>query len=281
MTRARVAWGSSLVFIIALSSCPSDGFAQAEILAVPAADARAGRTADQALSRLVDVDLEDATIGDLAKFVAERIGLNVVIDRKALEDAGIDPNAQAVTLRVTAAPLAGVFHLALEQQDLSWQIQDGMILITTPEQQEQTGLELRVYPVDDLVRVDGGVANDLGSNHDYDTLIDLLVTTVAPDSWDEVGGPGSISPMPNRSALVIGQTRDVQGRVGRLLEALRRVPRSSWAPASNRTSFAVGRGSRAIGPAEWEEELGDEPATPAVARRSGARPRWLTPRTYE
>ncbi|MFO0896017.1 MAG: DUF1598 domain-containing protein [Pirellulales bacterium] len=35
-----------------------------------------------------------------------------------------------------------------------------------------------------------------GSQADFDTLIDLIVTTIAPDSWDEVGGPGSISPFP-------------------------------------------------------------------------------------
>ena len=29
---------------------------------------------------------------------------------------------------------------------------------------------------------------------DFDSLIDLITTTVAPDSWDDVGGPGSIAP---------------------------------------------------------------------------------------
>ncbi len=31
---------------------------------------------------------------------------------------------------------------------------------------------------------------------DFDSLIDLITSTVAPTSWDEVGGPGSISPFP-------------------------------------------------------------------------------------
>lgn len=35
-----------------------------------------------------------------------------------------------------------------------------------------------------------------GSQADFDTLMDLIVTTIAPDSWDEVGGPGSVSPFP-------------------------------------------------------------------------------------
>ena len=35
-----------------------------------------------------------------------------------------------------------------------------------------------------------------GAMADFDSLIDLIVTTVAPESWDDVGGPGSIAPFP-------------------------------------------------------------------------------------
>ena len=34
------------------------------------------------------------------------------------------------------------------------------------------------------------------SQADFDTLINLITTTVAPDSWDDVGGPGSIAEFP-------------------------------------------------------------------------------------
>ncbi|MEX0677291.1 MAG: DUF1598 domain-containing protein [Pirellulales bacterium] len=36
-----------------------------------------------------------------------------------------------------------------------------------------------------------------GTQADFDSLIDLITTTVKPPSWDEVGGPGSISPYQN------------------------------------------------------------------------------------
>jgi hypothetical protein len=36
-----------------------------------------------------------------------------------------------------------------------------------------------------------------GNQADFDTLMELIVTTIAPDSWDDVGGPGSVSPFPN------------------------------------------------------------------------------------
>ena len=45
---------------------------------------------------------------------------------------------------------------------------------------------------------------------DFDTLIELITSTIKPDTWDEVGGPGAIEPFPTNLSLVISQTQDVQ-----------------------------------------------------------------------
>ncbi len=61
-----------------------------------------------------------------------------------------------------------------------------------------------------------------GSQANFDSLIDLITTTVKPQTWDEVGGPGSISPFQNNLSLVISQTEDVHEEIVDLLEQLRR-----------------------------------------------------------
>jgi general secretion pathway protein D len=61
-----------------------------------------------------------------------------------------------------------------------------------------------------------------GAQADFDSLIDLIQTTVAPTTWDEVGGPGSISEFRNNLSLVISQTQDVHEQIVDLLEQLRR-----------------------------------------------------------
>ncbi|HEX3725099.1 MAG TPA: hypothetical protein VHV08_02605, partial [Pirellulales bacterium] len=61
-----------------------------------------------------------------------------------------------------------------------------------------------------------------GAQPDFDTLVDLITTTVKPQTWDEVGGPGSISRFPNNLSLVISQTQDVHEEIVDLLEQLRR-----------------------------------------------------------
>jgi type II secretory pathway component GspD/PulD (secretin) len=56
-----------------------------------------------------------------------------------------------------------------------------------------------------------------------ETLIDLITKTVAPDSWNNLGGPGTIQYFPIGMALVINQTQDVQEQIYELLAALRRL----------------------------------------------------------
>ena len=52
-------------------------------------------------------------------------------------------------------------------------------------------------------------------------LINLIVTTIAPDSWKQNGGKGSISFYARNPALIIRQTGEVHGETADLLRALR------------------------------------------------------------
>jgi type II secretory pathway component GspD/PulD (secretin)/tetratricopeptide (TPR) repeat protein len=56
-----------------------------------------------------------------------------------------------------------------------------------------------------------------------DLLINLIQSTVAPDSWSDVGGKGTVKYFPIGLALVVNQTQDIQEQVADLLSALRRL----------------------------------------------------------
>jgi general secretion pathway protein D len=58
---------------------------------------------------------------------------------------------------------------------------------------------------------------------DFDTLIELITSTIAPDTWDEVGGAGAIEPFPVNLSLVISQTQEVHEQIADLLDQLRRL----------------------------------------------------------
>ncbi len=66
----------------------------------------------------------------------------------------------------------------------------------------------------------GGMGH--GVQPDFEPLIDLITTTIKPQTWDEVGGPGSISQFSNNLSLVISQTEEVHQAIADLLEQLRR-----------------------------------------------------------
>lgn len=62
-----------------------------------------------------------------------------------------------------------------------------------------------------------------GSQPDFDSLIELITTTVAPQSWSEVGGAGSIERFAGNLSIVVSQTQEVHDQIADLLEQLRRL----------------------------------------------------------
>ncbi len=58
---------------------------------------------------------------------------------------------------------------------------------------------------------------------DFDTLIELIKSTVAPDTWEDAGGAGTIAEFPGNLSLVISQTQEVHDQIRDLLQQLRRL----------------------------------------------------------
>jgi len=56
-----------------------------------------------------------------------------------------------------------------------------------------------------------------------DLLIKMITSTIKPETWSDMGGPGTIEYYPLGLALVITQTPDIQEQVAELLAALRRL----------------------------------------------------------
>ncbi len=63
---------------------------------------------------------------------------------------------------------------------------------------------------------------------DFTSLMNLISSTIQPDSWEDLSGPGSMMPHRNSGSLVIRQTlsvhRDIQQLFGSLREAKRLAP---------------------------------------------------------
>jgi general secretion pathway protein D len=62
-----------------------------------------------------------------------------------------------------------------------------------------------------------------GNQADFDSLIELITSTVAPQSWDSNGGAGSIAPFATNLTLVVSQTQEIHEQIADLLNQLRRL----------------------------------------------------------
>lgn len=74
-------------------------------------------------------------------------------------------------------------------------------------------------------QMQGMLPGSLGgaSMADFDTLIELITSTIAPTTWDTVGGPGSVEGFPTNLSLVVSQTQEVHEQIADLLDQLRRL----------------------------------------------------------
>ncbi len=188
-------------------------------------------TIEQALATPTQMEFHDTPLTDAIEFLKDhhrqKLGhpFDIQLDYKPLSDAGIAPDTP-VTANLKGITLRSALNLLLRPLNLTWTIQDEVLLITTPEEAENR-LTAKALDVADLVecRDSKGELWD-----DYHSLIELIKSTVMPTSWDDVGGQGSISPanMSSAKALVIRQTYQVHGEIAEVLaKILRRCQEES------------------------------------------------------
>ncbi len=183
-----------------------------------AAAAIADHKIRQALESLTEFEFNDTSLSDVIDYLANKHGIEIILDNKGLADAAVDPSALVTRAVRQPVRLRSAFKLLLEEFDLTWAIRDDVLLITSKEKADEI-LVTQVYRVGDLL--DGSRAR-----LKIIELIDAIVETVQPDSWDDNGGPGSIIPLGR--ALLVSQKFDCHEEVTDLLALLRaELPRDA------------------------------------------------------
>lgn len=162
-------------------------------------------------------EFEDTPLTEVFDFLENQLGIQIEVDDRALDDIQIDLSSETVTFSEPPMSYEAALRHILHRFDLTTTIQHGVLMVTAWEEAE-TERTTRLYPVWDLARA----TNDT-DRADYDSLIDVVTSTILPDSWEDVGGPGSLAP--HKGLLLISQTDEVQRDVEALLKALRAFPR--------------------------------------------------------
>jgi hypothetical protein len=162
------------------------------------------------------LQFDETPLQDVMDFFREHHGIEIQLDHKAMEDAAVGSDTP-VTLHVKGTTLRSALRLLLDGLDLTFDVRNDVLQITTKDKADAM-LYTRVYPVDDLVEL-----------QDYDSLADTITDIVAPQTWDEVGGPGSIDAVKRARSLVVSQTHETHEKILDLLRSLR-AARETFAP---------------------------------------------------
>ncbi|WDI43099.1 hypothetical protein [Bremerella sp. P1] len=226
----------------------SDSYTTASVSVFPSqqqsADLEAKLNSTHVPIEFIDVSLEEVT-----DFLSDVSEIPIHLDRRSLSDVGYSTDLP-ITIQAKELSVKQTLTILCQQHDLGWHPVDGMIVMTSSTY-AQRAWEIRVYPVRDLVwhgldirdpelrqqlwqatrslpstvNHAAGRANlkttDLPKLPDFGGLVDSITTAIEPETWEHLGGPGSITYYPMCDCLVVRHHRAMHEKVAELLHQLR------------------------------------------------------------
>jgi len=166
------------------------------------------------LDQSISIDFQDTPLQKAVDHFAEELVIDIRLDERALDDVGIR-SRQPISVSLTDCKFATALQAMLMELDLTWMIRDGVIWITTPEE-AQSAMQVAVFDVRDLCR-------DFSES---EGLLEAITSQASPETWSDVGGPGSIE-FVFPGAMVVSHEEKILFDVLELLETYRTALRSS------------------------------------------------------
>ena len=176
-----------------------------------------------------ELQFDGAGLTDVIDFLRDASGMNIVVEWRALENAGVDRNSP-VSVRVRDVKFSRALDMILRDISggtvpLGYSIDGNVIRISTGENLDAL-TDIRAYDVRDI----------LASEAKMEDLKKLIVETVATHSWRESGGSvGAI--LPTRNKLIVTQTPMNHRQIRAVLQMLREDPQHA-ATATDAASAA-------------------------------------------
>lgn len=217
----------SRILMLGAAFCAAVGLLGGQQPCLRASEKTAERKIEEALASPTVLEFQETPLQDVVDYLKHYHEINIQFDEKAMNDVGVATDT-AITRELKNISLRSALELVLPELDLTYLVENEVLLITTEEEAgSEEHMLTKVYPVADLITrvpVPPG-AESPWEPADYDSMIEMITSTVAPTTWDHVGGPGAIAPgtFNNVETLVISQTYHVHRKIAALLEELRRV----------------------------------------------------------
>ena len=197
------------------------------------------------LKQRINIDWVKIKLNHAVDSLRRELGVDMQLDPEGLEEADVVKDQEIESLSCRDRRGDQVLRLLLGPLHMSYVVKAGVVILTSEEKAAEQ-LTTRAYNVRDLLepwpprgKAAGGplpvpegtkVVWTKGSASLYqyysaaNEVIDLITSTVQPDTWTDNGGSGSISIF--RGLLIISQTEDLHSDVELLLRQIRAGERS-------------------------------------------------------
>ena len=176
---------------------------------------------EKALDEASSAEFIEEPLEDVAAYFSELHGIGIHIDRKALEEVGLD-ESESITVSTDGIQLGTMLALILEPHGLTWTIRHDILVITTCEAARKS-VSTRIYLVDELSKRTGFVqsSGDPGPMASGSPLLDVITTTIEPQSWMEAGpGRASMLTIGGQTVFIIRQDYRTHRLIRQLLDDL-------------------------------------------------------------
>ncbi len=158
-------------------------------------------------------ELQDAPLREVIQWLETEGGVEVLVDGLGLAEIGVletDPVGEALN----ETPLYQMLN-RLSVYGLAWYFDDGIVHLTSKDRAEGR-LTMLPYNVGDL----------LDAGFEGDALLETIVHTIEPDSWEAMGGEGVINLIGD--VIFIRQNDRIHREVKGLIQALRSHGRQTF-----------------------------------------------------
>ncbi|MFT5525618.1 MAG: hypothetical protein ACI9HK_003588 [Pirellulaceae bacterium] len=162
------------------------------------------------LTDRLSLDFDNLPLEEVIKYLRSHTDFVYVLDRNALDDIGIDPQTK-VSLKVERIQLRSALNIITGSLALDWRVDDKQITVSTPEEIENK-LDVIKYECRNLVGFPESAA-------DYDSLIDLIGSSIAPASWPD-GQGAHLAIEASGGYLIVPQTQRVHAQIAQFMSAL-------------------------------------------------------------
>ncbi|EKK01137.1 hypothetical protein RBSH_03536 [Rhodopirellula baltica SH28] len=164
------------------------------------------------LNQTVSIETDNMPLDEAVASLQEHLHHRIVLDVFSMEGEGLSADIP-VSIHAKETNFRSVMNRMLRDQNLTFQFEDDVWVVTTVTAAEDRPLN-RIYYLEAT-----GLTQSIGE------AMQLVQTSVDPESWEVLGGMGTMAPLPtggsNRPGILISTTFATHLKTEALFDALR------------------------------------------------------------